>query len=128
MVERIGGLAEGALGFRLRGKLSRDEYKTELMQPIYDALERGDRLRILVELPDDFEGLDAGALWEDLKAAGSVGLKHRSAWERFAVVTGKDWVRQGVSVFGWMSPGQLRVFEPGELDRAAAWLAEQPST
>jgi hypothetical protein len=128
MVERIGGLPEGALGFRLRGKLSREEYKSELMQPIYDALERGDRLRILVELPDDFEGLDAGALWEDLKAAGSAGLKHRSAWERFAVVTGKDWVRQGVSVFGWMSPGELRVFGPGELDRAAAWLAEQPST
>ena len=127
MVERIDGPPEGVLGFRLRGKLSRDEYTKELMQPIYDALERGDRLRILIDLPDDFEGLDAGALWEDLKAAGSVGLKHRSAWERFAVVTGKDWVRHGVSVFGWMSPGELRVFEPGQLDRAAAWVAEESS-
>jgi hypothetical protein len=85
VVERIDGLSQGVLGFRLRGKLSRDEYTKQLMQPIYDALERGDRLRSLIDLPDDFEGLDVGALWEDLKAAGSMGLKRRSAWERFAV-------------------------------------------
>jgi hypothetical protein len=33
-------------------------------------------------------------------------------------------VRRGVSVFGWISPGELRAFEPSEFDEAAAWLAE----
>jgi hypothetical protein len=115
------------LGFRCTGKLSRDEYRNDLMQPIYAALERGEKLRILVELPDDFSGLDTGALWEDMKAAGSVGLKHRSAWQRCAVVTDKDWVRHGVSVFGWASPGELRVFDLTRLDQAKAWVAEQPA-
>ena len=124
MVEPIGGLPAGVLGFRLTGKLERDEYHDALMAPIYAALDRGETLRLLVELPDEFEGLDAGALWEDLKAAGSVGLKHRSSWERFAVVTDKDWVRHGVAVFGWLSPGELRVFADGERAQAAAWLAE----
>ena len=124
MVETIGALPAGVLGFRLTGKLSRDEYHDALMKPIYAALERGDKLRILIELPDAFHGLDTGALWEDLKAAGSVGLKHRSAWQRMAVVTDKDWVRNGISAFGWMSPGELRVFEGGELEQAATWVAE----
>ena len=124
MVEPIDGLPEGVLGFRLTGKLGRDEYHDALMRPIYAALERGDELRLLVELPDEFDGLDAGALWDDLKAAGSVGLKHRAAWKRFAVVTDKDWVRHGVAVFGWISPGELRVFESGESAQATAWLAE----
>jgi len=124
MVEPIDGLPHGVLGFRLTGKLDRDEYHDALMTPIYAALERGEKLRLLVELPDEFHGLDAGALWEDLKAAGSVGLKHRSAWERFAVVTDKDWVRQGVAVFGWLSPGELRVFADDERAQATAWLAE----
>ena len=123
MVERIDGLPEGVLGFRLTGKLSRDEYH-ELMKPILAALERGEKLKLLVELPDDFAGLDLGALWEDMKAAGSVGLKHRSAWQRFALVTDKDWVRHGVSAFGWVSPGELRVFEPGEREQAVAWVSE----
>jgi len=124
MVAPIGDLPSGVLGFRLTGRLERDEYHDALMAPIYAALDRGETLRLLVELPDEFEGLDAGALWEDLKAAGSVGLKHRSSWERFAVVTDKDWVRHGVAVFGWLSPGELRVFADGERAQAAAWLAE----
>ncbi len=30
-----------------------------------------------------------------------------------ALVTDKDWIRHGVAAFGWLSPGELRVFEPG---------------
>ena len=125
MVERLDGLPAGVIGFRLTGKLSRDDYHDALMQPIYAALDRGEKLKILIELPDEFDGLDLGALWEDMKAAGSVGLKHRDSWERFALVTDKDWVRHGVSAFGWISPGELRVFEAGERERAVAWLAEE---
>jgi hypothetical protein len=62
MVEPIGGLPAGVLGLRCTGKLTRDEYHDALMQPIYAALERGEKLKILVELPEDFQGLDLGAL------------------------------------------------------------------
>ena len=128
MVERIDGLPADVLGFRISGKLSRDEYHDTLMKPIYAALDRGEKLKILIELPDDFHGLDLDALWEDLKAAGSVGLKHRTAGEKFAVVTDKDWVRHGVSAFGWLSPGELRVFDLSERDEAIAWLNDLSST
>jgi SpoIIAA-like len=63
-----------------------------------------------------------------VRPAGSVGLKHRDAWERMALVTDKDWVRHGVSAFGWLSPGELRLFEPGDEEQATAWLAGQPSS
>jgi hypothetical protein len=125
MVERLDGLPAGVIGFRLTGKLGRDDYHDALMKPIYAALDRGEKLKILIELPDEFDGLDLGALWEDMKAAGSVGLKHRDSWERFALVTDKDWVRHGVSAFGWISPGELRVFEAGEREQAVAWLGEE---
>jgi hypothetical protein len=46
------------------------------------ALERDGKLNNYFELADDFHGLDLGALWHDMKAVGSVGLKHRSSWER----------------------------------------------
>ena len=64
----------------------------------------------------DFHGLDLGALWEDMKAAGSVGLRHCSSWERLAVVTDKDWIRHAIAAFSWVIPGEIRVFEPGELE------------
>ena len=119
----------GTLGFRISGKLTRDEY-FRILTPVQERLERGDRLSFLVATAPDFHGLDAGALWEDVKAAGSVGLKYRSSWERMAVVTDKDWMRHAVAAFGWVTPGEVRVFEPDELEAAKAWTggADQAST
>ena len=77
------------------------------MEPIYAALERGEKLNIYFELAADAH-LDWGALVEDVKAAGSVGLRHRSSWQRMALVTDKDWIRHGASAFGWLAPGELR--------------------
>jgi hypothetical protein len=124
MVEPIGGHPRGVLGFRLTGKLERDGYHDLLMAPVNAALERGERQRVLVELSDDSHGLDAGALWEGLEVAGPVGLEPRPAWERFAVVTDKDGVGDGVAVVSWASPGGLEVFADGEREQAAAWPAE----
>ena len=123
MVEGVVDLPDGVLGFRATGKITADEYR-ELMKPIYAALERGEQLNIYFELGNDFHGLDLPALWEDLKAAGSVGLKHRSSWQRMAVVTDKDWIRHGAAVAGWLAPGELRLFDPDERPAAKAWVAE----
>jgi hypothetical protein len=120
MVERLSDMPAGTYGFRLSGRLTRDEY-FQILDPIKEQLEAGRNVSFLVETADDFHGLDAGALWEDVKAAGSVGLRHRSSWERLAVVTDRDWIRHGISAFAWVIPGEIRVFEPGELEAAKAW-------
>ena len=122
MVERIEGMPPGTLGFRLAGKMTRDEY-FQVLDPVKELLERGEQVSFLVETADDFEGLDLGALWEDMKAGGSVGLKYRSSWERLAVVTDKTWMRHGIAAFSWVIPGEIRVFEPGQVDEAKAWIA-----
>jgi hypothetical protein len=120
VVERLEDMPGETLGFRISGRLTRDEY-FQILDPIREKLERGEKVSFLVETAPDFHGLDVGALWEDVKAAGSVGLKHRTAWERLAVVTDKDWMRHGIAAFGWVIPGEIRVFEPGELEQARAW-------
>ena len=123
MIEMLGDLPAGVLGFRGSGKISGAEYR-EMMAPIYEELERGGPVNLLFVVADDFSGLEGAALWEDVKAGGSVGLKHRSAWRRMAVVTDKDWIRHGAAAAGWLAPGELRIFAPGDEAEAAAWLAE----
>jgi SpoIIAA-like len=61
------------------------------------------------------------ALWEDAKAAPSMGLKYRSSWDRLAVVTDRDWMRNAIAAMGWLMPGEIKVFEPGDLEDAKAW-------
>ena len=123
MIEPITEMPPGTLGFRASGKITRDEYH-RMIEPVYERLERTEPVNMLFVTAPDFSGLDMSALWEDVKAAGSVGLKHRSAWGRFALVTDKDWIRHGVSVFGWISPGEIRVFDPDQLVDAKAWVAQ----
>ena len=31
-------------------------------------------------------------------------------------------MRHAIAAFGWVSPGELRVFEPDELEAAKAWV------
>ena len=126
LIETVTDLPPGTLGFRASGKLTSDEYR-QMIEPIYATLERGEKLNIYFELADDFHGLDLGALLQDVKAAGSIGLKHRSSWQRMALVTDKDWVRHGASAFGWLAPGELRLFDLAERDTARAWMAETSS-
>ena len=126
LIEPITDLPSGMLGFRASGKLTSDEYR-QMIEPIYATLERGEKLNIYFELADDFHGLDPGALLQDVKAAGSIGLKHRSSWQRMALVTDKDWVRHGASAFGWLAPGELRLFDLAERDTARAWMADTSS-
>jgi hypothetical protein len=120
VVEQLPGMPAGTLGFRLSGRLTRDEY-FRILDPVREQLERGEKVSFLVETTSDFHGLDLGALWEDVKAGPSVGLKYRSSWERLAVVTDKDWMRHAIAAFGWLTPGEIRVFEPEELEAAKAW-------
>jgi SpoIIAA-like len=121
VIESLGNLPEGVLGFKGSGTISRDEFRG-MMDPIYEALERGGPVNLLFVVGDDFR-LDAGALWEDMKA-GSIGLRHRSAWRRMALVTDKDLFRHVSAAIGWLAPGELRVFDPAQEAEATSWLAE----
>ena len=123
MIEQLADLPEGVIGFRASGKISRDEYHDQLLAPFRTAVERGDPINMVFVADPSFAGLDMGALWQDVQAAGSIGLKHQHLWRRTAIVTDKDWLRHAVSVFGWLSPGELRVYEPDRLGAAVAWAA-----
>jgi hypothetical protein len=123
MIEPIADMPPNTFGFRGTGKFSRSDYTEVLIPPLRDAVERGERIRFLFEIGPDFHGIEREALWEQAKADLGLGTRHLSAWERTAVVSDADWVARAVSLIGWMSPGELRVFPIGELEAAKEWVA-----
>jgi hypothetical protein len=124
MIEALPDSPPGTIGFRISGRLNRRDYTSVLIPPIRAAVDRGGKLRILVLLDEEFRGLEPSAVWEDIKAALDLGVRHHSAWERFAIVTDAEWVRRATALFGWMAPGELRLFGLGELEAAKSWLTE----
>ncbi len=120
MVEPVEGLPDNVLGFRGIGRVTSEDYETVLIPAIEAKLAESKKVRFLYYLGEEFEGFDAGAMWDDAK----VGLRHITEWERMAVVTDVEWIRGSVKVFGFIMPGHVRVFKNEELGKAIEWVSE----
>lgn len=122
MVEPIEGLPDGVLGYRIWGELSREEYDAVLKPALDAAVATGAPIRCLIQIGPAFEGMKAGAVWEDAKE-GLHLLSSHDRWERTAVVTDVDWIVRTVGLLGWMAPGDVRTFTLEQGADATAWLA-----
>lgn len=113
----------GVLGFRISGEVTRRDYEEVLIPPIRAAIEAGEEVRCLCQVGPEFEGYKAGAVWEDMKTGLDYGIARHSAWKRIALVTDVDWIRRAAGLFGWMSPGEMKLFSLAELEPAKEWVA-----
>jgi hypothetical protein len=74
LIKELTDLPSGVIGFETAGKLHAEDYRDVLLPAIERAAAEGD-VRCLIVV-DDFEGLSAGALWQDLR----MGVEHLRAW------------------------------------------------
>lgn len=107
------------LAFRAVGKIEKSDYDTVLKPAVEAMMSEQGEVRFVYVLGDDFDSYTAGATWEDAK----VGVAHASKWKRIAVVTNHDWIRHAVGMFGWMVPGEVKVFPPAAETEAISWAA-----
>lgn len=121
MIERIEDMPSGAIGLRAGGRLSKEEYVQVLEPALQEGVESGE-LRLLFLLTD-FEGLEPSAYAEDMKTGLRAWIRDHSTWKRFALVTDSEWVAKAMHMFAWMTPGEVKIYEPSELEEAKAWVA-----
>jgi len=121
MVKQIEGMPEGTIGFESSGKLSRADY-TDVLEPVLRKAAESGEIRMLFKL-DDFQGLEPGAWYQDVKTGLGLGFGHRSAWKRSAIVTDIDWLRKAFEVFAWATPGEVRLYHLDQVGEARTWVA-----
>jgi hypothetical protein len=117
MFTEITDLPAGVIGFEVAGKLAAEDYRDTLDPALKAAAETGE-IRLVLVMPE-FEGMQAGAVWEDTKA----GFSHWQAWKRIAVVTDIEWMSHAIQWLGWMSPGQVKTFPIADRAAAIEWAA-----
>ena len=118
MLETLTDLPAGVIGFTAVGKLHSDDYKDVLIPAVEEKIAAGEDIRVLLVFPT-FDGLSAGATWEDLK----MGIGHLTHWKRIALVTDIEWMIHLTHLFGWMTPGEMKRFPLDQRDAAVAWVA-----
>ena len=117
MIEELHDLPAGVTGFETSGKLESSDYR-DIVLPALERAFASREVRFLIVMTD-FKGMSGGAVWEDLK----VGVEHLRGWKRIAVVTDIEWVTHLTGLFGWMTPGETKVFPLDRRDEAIAWVA-----
>lgn len=123
MLERIIDLPDNVVGFTASGEVTARDYQTVLVPAIEEKLGEMKKVRLLYVLGDGFKGYTGAAAWEDAK----VGLKHLTRFDRVAVVTNVDWVKNSVKTFGFVMPCEVRVFKNASLQNAREWISKPPS-
>ena len=117
MIKELSGLPDGVIGFETTGKVRAEDYRDVVLPALERAAAAGE-VRFVVVIPE-FHGMSGGAVWQDLK----VGIEHWRAWKRIALVTDIGWMENMTSLFGWMTPGEVRHFPLAQRDEAIAWAA-----
>jgi hypothetical protein len=123
MLEVLTDLPEQVLGLRAKGEITADDYRGVLVPSVERKLAKHEKLRLLYILGDEFTGFSAGAAWEDAK----VGMRHFTSFERVAVVSDVDWIRSMIRAFGFVLPGEVRVYDGDDAGHARSWVCEPPS-
>jgi len=118
MIEALEGFPKNVLAFVCHDHVTRQDYEAVLIPAVTNALQENEKVRLYYETAVDFEGIDAGAVWEDAK----VGFSHLQRWERFAVVTDVEWIRHTMQLFRFLVPGEMKVFPTDDAAKAKEWI------
>ncbi len=119
MIEVLTGFPDYVAAFRCRKHLTDADLGTVLIPLIEDKLSRHHEVRLYWEVAPRFVGLDPGApTWEGRK----FGFSH--FFGNAALVTDVEWMSRGMKFFGFLMPGEWRVFSTAEAKKARKWVIE----
>ncbi len=118
MIEQLTDFPGNVVAFVCKGRVTKADYDTVLVPAVLNALQTHDKVRLYYETSADFVGIDPGAMWEDFK----VGMEHLTRWERVALVTDIEWIKQTVRLWGFLMPASTRVFPTAEAAPAREWI------
>src|SRR4029079_15803211 len=83
-----------------------EDYDNVLVPAVTAAIQAGP-VRLVYVLGDGLEAYSPAAFWSDTRLWSG----HLKGWERIAVATHVDWVEHAIKAFGWMMPGEVKLFD-----------------
>jgi hypothetical protein len=117
MIKQMEEVPTGVIGFEASGRIEAEDYR-DVVLPALERAARSGEVRFVIVMRS-FAGMSGGALWQDLK----VGIENFRAWKRIALVTDIEWVQHMTALFGWMTPGEVKVFSLAQQEEAMGWVA-----
>ena len=112
------GMRDNVVAITAHGKVDHDDYQKVIVPEVEKKLKTYPKVRLLYHLGPDFDAYSMEALWDDAK----LGMHHRTDFEKAAVVTNVEWIRNAITFFRFMIPCPTRLFRDDELSAATEWI------
>ena len=106
------------LCLQANGKLTHADYEEVLIPRLEQLIKSHGKARVLFAMGEEFHGWEPAAMWDDAK----FGMKHRTDFEKCAVVGGPKWVEWATKLATVLITGECRTFPAKELQQAQIWL------
>ena len=123
MLELLSDLPDRIVGVKAKGEVTAQDYQATLVPAVEERLARHKRLRLLYVLGEEFTGFTGAAAWEDAK----IGMRHFASFERIAVISDAEWIQHMVKAFGFVIPGEVRIYSQSGFDEARSWITSPSS-
>lgn len=100
------------------GTVTGEDYEQTLLPAVERASKGGAKARLLYVLGSEFMRFDPSGAADDLK----MGMDHWTDFERIGLVTDHEGYSFMARAFGFVMPGEVRVFPTTEMADAEAWI------
>jgi hypothetical protein len=118
VIEVMPGSQGNVAGVKCSGKITAKEYEDVVRARLDAIIKEHGKARLLWYLDESFQGVEAGAVWDDTK----FGFKHRHDFEKMALVGGSTWMEWLTKLAGRVMSGEARTFPREQLQEAWDWL------
>lgn len=117
MIEVLPGSEGNLLAVKASGTVTDEDYQKVFIPHLESVIKaHPGKVRNLFIFADDFRKYEMAAAWDD----AVFGVKHRSDFEKAAVVGGPGWIEWGTKLLSHIVSGEVKHFE-NEAD-AWAWI------
>jgi hypothetical protein len=120
MIHHLEDLPSNIVGFKAVGEITEKDFSETVMPKVKELIDKTDKLNYLLVLETSVKNFTVGAWMKD----AIMGIKHLTKWNRAAIVSDVEAIRNFTNFFSYLMPGEFKGFEHKDLQQAIEWLAE----
>ena len=121
MITQIENLPSNIVGFKAIGEITEKDFTETVIPKVKALIDKIDKLNYLLVLETSVKNFTIGAWMKD----AMMGIKHLTKWNKAAIVSDVEAIRNFTNFFSYLMPGEFKGFEHKELQQAIDWVSEK---
>jgi len=121
MIQYLQDLPLNIVGFKAIGEITEKDFTETVMPKVKALINKTDKLNYLLVLETSVKNFTIGAWMKD----AMLGIKLLTKWNKAAIVSDVEYIRNFADFFSYLMPGEFRGFEHKDLQQAIDWVSEK---